>query len=87
MDVDILSRLKRFRAPQLFQKEVLNVIVNMLNPSEIKQLRQTFLAIDIEGNGMIGIDELERAFKESGMDIASDEIKRILDTVDVDKNG
>ena len=42
LDPKILNILKNFRSTAKFKKEALRVMVNMLNESEIKNLKETF---------------------------------------------
>lgn len=42
LDPKILNILKNFRSTAKFKKEALRVMVNMLNESEIKNLKEAF---------------------------------------------
>lgn len=53
--------MKNFRSEGRFKKEVLRIIVNVLNESDIKNLKKVFRSIDTEKTGKISISELRNA--------------------------
>ena len=57
-------------------------LVNMLSQTELKTLKQAFYAIDYDHTGCINIEALEKAFKIAGIDISTDEVKKIIETAD-----
>ncbi|CAN0014780.1 unnamed protein product, partial [Choristocarpus tenellus] len=50
--------LRRFTAMGHLKRTALNVIANQLTEADIGHLRQVFQKIDVDGNGVITIDEL-----------------------------
>lgn len=58
MDPKIINLLKNFRSTAKFKNEALRVMVNMLNESEIKNLKDAFKIIDADNSGMISFKEL-----------------------------
>ena len=48
-----------FRSTARFKTEALRVMVNMLNESEIKNLKEAFKIIDSDNSGMISVKELQ----------------------------
>jgi Ca2+-binding EF-hand superfamily protein len=52
-----------FQKPNLFQKEILLLLAALLNSKELKEIRDTFSAIDIDSSGTITIDELSAAYQ------------------------
>lgn len=59
LDPKILNILRNFRSTARFKKEALRVMVNMLNESEIKNLKQAFQIIDSDNSGLISFQELQ----------------------------
>ena len=47
MGFKIIKLLKNFRGAKNFKKEVLKVMVNMLNEDEIKDMRKEFQKFDV----------------------------------------
>lgn len=51
-----------FKKPSIFQKEILLLIGTLLNSKELKEIRDTFAAIDADSSGTITLAELKLAF-------------------------
>jgi len=51
-----------FNQPTLFQKEILLLLGALLNSKELKEIRDTFSAIDADSSGTITLTELKIAF-------------------------
>lgn len=47
-----------FKKPNLFQREILLLLAALLNGKELKEIRETFAAIDSDSSGSISIAEL-----------------------------
>jgi hypothetical protein len=58
-----MQRLAMFKKPSMFQKEILLLIGTLLNSTELKEIRDTFAAIDADSSGTITLAELKVAFK------------------------
>jgi Ca2+-binding EF-hand superfamily protein len=59
----VLTRLALFKKPNLFQKEILLLLAGLLNGKELREIRETFSAIDADSNGSISLSELCIAYK------------------------
>jgi Ca2+-binding EF-hand superfamily protein len=57
-----MQRLAMFKKPSMFQKEILLLIGTLLNSTELKEIRDTFAAIDADSSGTITLAELKVAF-------------------------
>lgn len=57
-----MQRLALFKKPSMFQKEILLLIGTLLNSKELKEIRDTFAAIDADSSGTITLAELKLAF-------------------------
>lgn len=56
----------------------------LLNSKELKEIRETFSAIDLDSSGAISLKELQNAFKQAG-DLRRDEdLDEIIKKVDFD---
>mmetsp|Transcript_914 Transcript_914/g.928 ORF Transcript_914/g.928 Transcript_914/m.928 type:complete len:109 (+) Transcript_914:1027-1353(+) len=60
---EVLERLANFKKPNLFQKEILLLLSTLLNGKELREIRETFSAIDSDSNGSISVGELSEAYK------------------------
>jgi len=56
-----------------------------MTDSQIKDLRETFLAMDVNGDGLLTAKELEEGMEKAGMSNLPPELDQILK--DVDSNG
>lgn len=50
----------------MFQREVLLLLGALLNSKELKEIRETFSAIDVDSSGAISMVELKNAFRQAG---------------------
>jgi calcium-dependent protein kinase len=83
---DILSKLKQFSESSKFRKAALRVITRRLDDPEIKELRDTFLSFDKNGDGKINMEEMEKGLRQTGMkDIKNAQI--IFNQIDTDRSG
>eukprot|EP00359_Climacostomum_virens_P006338 CAMPEP_0204917440 /NCGR_PEP_ID=MMETSP1397-20131031/15017_1 /ASSEMBLY_ACC=CAM_ASM_000891 /TAXON_ID=49980 /ORGANISM="Climacostomum Climacostomum virens, Strain Stock W-24" /LENGTH=428 /DNA_ID=CAMNT_0052090271 /DNA_START=488 /DNA_END=1774 /DNA_ORIENTATION=+ len=87
LTLSAMSNLKRWHAPQLLQREALKVILKMMTPESIEELKNAFVAMDRKGTGFITVEELKQALAESGLKLASDEIGRVISSFDYSENG
>lgn len=85
-----LADLSTFGAQHKLQQAALTYIVSQLITSrEKEQLQKIFLSLDTDRDGKLSQKELVAGYRASfGEDFpADDEVKSVLEKVDVDKNG
>jgi calcium-dependent protein kinase len=82
----VLQRLALFKKPTLFQKEILLILGALLNSKELKEIRDTFFAIDADSSGTITLNELKAALLEAGS-AEDNSPEEIIKRVDFDENG
>lgn len=58
-----------------------------MSEKEVEKLGQLFRKIDINHDGYITIDELKIALADESGWIEMRELKQLMDSIDVDKNG
>jgi calcium-dependent protein kinase len=87
LDAELLINLKNFSSPSKFKKLVLMFLVNQLSHKDINKLRQTFYAMDINQQGQINLFELENAFKQAGISVSEEELKKIIEMVNEENDG
>jgi hypothetical protein len=83
----VLTRLALFKKPSAFQQEVFLFLAALLNSKELKEIRDTFSAIDEDSSGAISMKELHNAFKQAGEFRRDEDINEIIKKVDFDHNG
>lgn len=74
----IMRNLQNYSAKSKFKKEVLDVLVTILNDKEVKQLREAFNFFDKDGNGEITLAELKEVIKDQGLKITDKELEKIM---------
>ena len=69
--------------------EALNLLVKMVDETQISHLQQTFQEIDTDCTGMISFDELQSAFKSNNPTRVptTKSLKAIMNNVDYHGNG
>lgn len=85
----IISNIKTFRAEKKLQQAALAFIVhNLAKKEDIKELKNVFLAFDLNGDGRLTKDELIQGMMQvMTKGEAIDDVERIMGKIDVDKNG
>lgn len=85
----IISNIKTFRAEKKLQQAALAFIVhNLAKREDIKELKNVFLAFDLNGDGRLTRDELIQGMQQvMTKGEAIDDVERIMGIMDVDKNG
>ncbi len=51
------------------------------------QIHKLFHAIDLNHEGFISLEELQKAFEKSGIEVNSNDVNNIIKQIDLDKNG
>ena len=92
LNQEILRRLHTFKADSQLKVEVVKIMVQFLNDSDITQLKETFRQLDKNHTGFISPLELRQAFQTLGIESSSEKIhgiiySEILSQTDFDKNG
>ena len=64
----------------------MNMMVNMVKPEEVKDLREQFQAIDTAGTGMIECTELAEILKKMDMEVNEEDLEHIISEVDYYNN-
>ena len=84
----VVRRIKRFSAENKLKKAALYMMGQMLNPSEIVDIKELFQKLDKDGNGSITIDEMRKGLKDHlGRARNEEELLNIMENADVDGNG
>ncbi|KAJ0402657.1 hypothetical protein P43SY_007522 [Pythium insidiosum] len=84
---NLFTRLKRFTGNNKLKKAALGVIADLMTESEISELKNQFMAIDKDGNGVITIAELADALRSMGHTMIEEEVMELLQGIDIDGDG
>jgi len=81
-----LKNLSFFRATRKLQQGTLEFIASqMISSQETKYLRDAFIAIDVNGDGKLSMEELRQGYKQARVDLV--DIDKIIESCDGDGNG
>jgi len=86
---DIIFNIKTFRAEKKLQQAALAFIVhNLAKADDVKELRNVFLAFDLDGDGRLTKNELVQGMTQvMTKGEATHDVEKIMEKIDVDKNG
>lgn len=82
-----LKRLRDYRAPKRLQFEVLSFLIRNLDTSERVRIKEVFRKISHKSSGDLNFEDLEEAFKEVGIDGATDHIEELKKVMAVGEDG
>ena len=80
------SKMKKWRSFQKLKKIILTAIASQLNENDISHLRELFNEIDVNGDGVLTVDEIEKALKK-GKYRNKEDILKVFRSMDTDKSG
>lgn len=86
LDNSFLKRLRGFKATNILQKAALHVIAGQMHNDDIHTLRQTFLALDENEDGVLSSNELKLGLAAAGVQIP-DDLQLIMNEIDTNGNG
>jgi len=84
---EVLNSLKRYKAPKKIQQEAMKVIIKFLSEADIDDLKSAFIDLDRDQTGFITIHDLEMAMQNVGLNLPSEEVKKIIRSLDYLKLG
>ncbi|PWA98446.1 EF-hand domain pair [Artemisia annua] len=83
----VRSRLKQFQVMNKLKKRALRVIAEHLSVEEVAGLKETFEMMDTGNKGKINIEELRNGLQKLGQLINDDDLKVLMESVDLDRDG
>ena len=88
-DNSIIEQLLNVKVPKSpFHRAIISYMsANYISKDEEKKLRTVFRYIDYDGKSFLTKAKIEKVLKEYGKECTPEKIQKILDALDVDKNG
>jgi len=83
----IVDNLKGFRSQNKLKKAALHVIASQLGEKQIKDLRETFMQLDHNGDGLLTAAEMKEGLSKAGLKEIPTDLQQILEEVDSDGSG
>lgn len=87
LQANFVDNLRGFRSQNKLKKAALNIIANNLNYDQIKALRETFMALDGNGDGQLTVNEMKEGIKKAGLKEIPPDLQQIMEEVDSDGSG
>jgi len=82
----LIDNMKSFKANNRLKKVALGIIAKEMNEAKISELRNLFISLDDNGDGMLTKEELTSSIRQSGLKVP-DGFQDIIDNIDADGNG
>jgi len=79
-----MQSLKKFQHHKKLKQAALTAIAVQANPKDIKQLKDTFIALDKNGDGSLTLEELKAGLTDFKN---ADEILELMQAADTDHSG
>lgn len=87
LDKSFVDKLRAFRSRNKFAKAALHVIAAQLSEVQIKSLRETFISLDGNGDGLLTLSELRGGLQRAGLAVLPSDLKEIMEGIDADGSG
>jgi len=82
-----VDNLRGFRSQNKLKKAALQVIAGQLGESQIKALRETFMALDDNGDGLLTAAEMKEGLQKAGLKEIPPDLQQIMEEFDADGSG
>eukprot|EP00812_Abedinium_dasypus_P012548 NODE_605_length_1450_cov_685.542652.p1 GENE.NODE_605_length_1450_cov_685.542652~~NODE_605_length_1450_cov_685.542652.p1 ORF type:complete len:404 (-),score=135.79 NODE_605_length_1450_cov_685.542652:224-1279(-) len=83
----LVDHLRAFRTQNKLKKAALQVIAQQLGESQIKALRDIFMQLDGNGDGLLTVAEMKQGLSNAGLKEIPPDLQAIMEDVDSDGSG
>ena len=87
LNASVVKSLKLFHPKTKLQREALQVIVKFINTQEIKDLKDTFIKIDIANTGFLTRKQVEEALRGVDTSLKKSDVKNTIEDLDFHDDG
>jgi calcium-dependent protein kinase len=87
LQASFVDNLRGFRSQNKLKKAALQIIAGQLSEGQIKNLRETFQALDNNGDGLLTSVEMRDGLAKCGLKEVPTDLQAILQDVDADGSG
>merc|ERR1712190_603342 len=84
---NFVDNLRGFRSQNKLKKAALHIIAGQLNEDQIKALRDIFMSLDANGDGLLTANEMKEGLAKAGLKDIPADLQQILEDVDSDGSG
>jgi calcium-dependent protein kinase len=82
-----VERLRDFQAASRFKKVALHVIAERISEKQIKSMREAFIALDLNDDGLLTIAEIQAGLIDSGCAEIPADLQELISEADYNKSG
>jgi len=82
----LVAKLRQFKVVSQFKKIALSLAAQLLSDEDIKDMQQTFTALDKDNNGVLSHVEISDGLSSHGLALPPD-LEEILENIDTDGSG
>merc|ERR1719364_409001 len=87
LQASLVDNLRGFRSTNKLKKAALHVIAGQLDDAAIKNLRDTFMQLDDNGDGLLSVKEMRDGLATCGLKEIPADLQQIMEEVDSDGSG
>jgi len=87
LQTNLIDNLRGFRGVNKLKKAALHVIAGQMDETSITSLRNTFMALDANGDGLLTINEMKEGLGKAGLKEIPHDLQQIMEEVDSDGSG
>merc|ERR1712032_442629 len=87
LEQGFVDNLRGFRSQNKLKKAALQCIAGNLEDSQIKALRETFMALDGNGDGCLTVNEMKEGIQKAGLKDIPPDLHQIMEDIDSDGSG
>mmetsp|Transcript_104081 Transcript_104081/g.260956 ORF Transcript_104081/g.260956 Transcript_104081/m.260956 type:complete len:194 (+) Transcript_104081:63-644(+) len=84
LEQNFVGNIRHFRSQNKLKKAALHIIAGQLNDEQIKALRNTFMALDGNGDGLLTASEMKEGLAKVGLKDIPPDLQKIMEDVDSD---
>jgi len=84
---NLVDNLRSFRSQNKLKKAALQIIATQLDDAAIRGLRDTFTALDSNGDGLLSCAEIKSGLEKAGVRKTASDLELICDGIDTDGSG
>lgn len=83
----VIKNISSYNHLSHFEKAVLSLVADAATDTQVKRLRQSFRALDVQRNGRLSREELHAGLRRSGVEFSEDTIEAFFDEMVRDGSG
>jgi calcium-dependent protein kinase len=87
LSAGMFDNLKKFRSQNKLKKVAIHLIAGQLEDGQIKRLRETFMALDGNGDGLLTVNEMKEGLTSAGFKEIPPDLVQIMEDIDSDGSG